>query len=349
MKPKLFIGSSTESIDYAYAAQSQLDDVAEVTVWTQGVFALTSDYLGSLIKEAGNSDFGLFIFAPDDVSVIRGESFPVVRDNVLFEFGLFMGALEKNRTFFVTPKSQGGSRQPSDLLGIASATFDASRENIAAALGPACFLVRQAIKSSGVRQGRLSLPSVEIVDKPRFLCVTTPQYTHITLEKDIELLKQEVAKLAGAMKEEHGISSSRLREVLLNERFDIIHIRAFTNPQSGDIYFSDIDFKTGNPLSDDPDCMSAEAFSKLIEFGQTHLVILATCDSIVLAAKLARVTNMIGATGWVQIQDFIEWEKPFFKCLTGGMSLYNSYDFAKSLMSRSPMLLIANKDVAFAP
>jgi hypothetical protein len=157
-----------------------------------------------------------------------------------------------------------------------------------------------------------------------------------------------VAKLADVMKEEHGVSSSRLREVLLNDRFDIIHIRAFTNPQSGDIYFSDIDFKTGAPLTSDPDCMSADNFCRLIEFGKTRLVILASCDSIFLAAKLARMTNMIGSTCSIQTRDFIEWEKAFFKCLTDGMSLYKAYDLAKSVVSSAPTLLLAKKNVAFA-
>jgi hypothetical protein len=94
--------------------------------------------------------------------------------------------------------------------------------------------------------------------------------------------------------------------------------------------------------------MSAEAFAKLIEIAQAHLFILATCDSLVLAAKLGRVTNMIGASGWVHIHDFVEREKPFFNLLTQGMSVYSSFDVAKSIAGKAPMLLLAKKDVAFS-
>lgn len=38
MKPSLLIGSSKASLNIAYAAQENLESVAEVTVWVQGIF-----------------------------------------------------------------------------------------------------------------------------------------------------------------------------------------------------------------------------------------------------------------------------------------------------------------------
>jgi predicted nucleotide-binding protein len=49
IKPALFVGSSSESLDVAYAAQKNLEDVAEVVVWKQGIFELTKSYLESLL------------------------------------------------------------------------------------------------------------------------------------------------------------------------------------------------------------------------------------------------------------------------------------------------------------
>ncbi len=48
MKPKLFIVSSAESLSIAYAAQQNLRHAAEVTVWDQGVFKLSSTAVESL-------------------------------------------------------------------------------------------------------------------------------------------------------------------------------------------------------------------------------------------------------------------------------------------------------------
>lgn len=72
MKPKLFIGSSVESLGIAYAIQENLEFTTEVTVWSQGIFELSKFSLDSLLDAVEVSDFGVFVFSPDDISIIRG-------------------------------------------------------------------------------------------------------------------------------------------------------------------------------------------------------------------------------------------------------------------------------------
>jgi hypothetical protein len=149
MKPRLFIGSSTESLDIAYAAQQNLEHTADVTVWTQGIFKLSRSTLHSLIVALKNFDFSLFVLTADDLTQIRGSTVHAARDNVIFELGLFIGRLGPNRTFFIVPRGQEDLHLPSDLLGITPATFDPTRQdkNFQAALGPACNEVRKAMEA----------------------------------------------------------------------------------------------------------------------------------------------------------------------------------------------------------
>jgi hypothetical protein len=165
MKPKLFIGSSTEQLSLAYAVQEGLERDAEVTVWDQGIFALSKTALASLIDALAESDFGLFILAPDDISAIRDVSRQTVRDNVIFELGLFIGKLGSERCFMIVPRGLDDLHLPSDLLGITPATFDPDREdeNLNAALGPACNRIRRTIGKLGSLQvGRHSEEAVAV-------------------------------------------------------------------------------------------------------------------------------------------------------------------------------------------
>ena len=90
-KPRLFIGSSVEGLPVARAIKAELDYDMEVTVWSQGVFKLSHSPLEDLSVVLENSDFASFVFLPEDKLEIRGEEKTTVRDNVVFELGLFYG------------------------------------------------------------------------------------------------------------------------------------------------------------------------------------------------------------------------------------------------------------------
>src|SRR3954463_13698157 len=60
MRPRIFVGSSRETIRICRAIQSELRDEFEVTVWNQGVFKLTYTALDSLLDVLDSSDAGIF-------------------------------------------------------------------------------------------------------------------------------------------------------------------------------------------------------------------------------------------------------------------------------------------------
>ncbi|MBK6717236.1 MAG: nucleotide-binding protein [Burkholderiales bacterium] len=152
MKPSLFIASSSESVEVAYALQENLEPYAEVTVWSQGVFEPSKFALESLINVLETAEFGVFIFSPDDVVRIRGEQKQAVRDNIIFELGLFVGRLSRERNFIILPR--GGEdtfHLPTDLIGVTAALYESNRQdgNLRAALGPAASKISKAIAKLG--------------------------------------------------------------------------------------------------------------------------------------------------------------------------------------------------------
>jgi len=151
--PRLFVGSSVESLHLAQALQANLEAVAEVRVWNQDLFQTGHSALEDLLRLVEDFDYAAFIWSTDDTLVSRGESYLTARDNVILEAGMFYGVLGKERVFLVVPHS-GKPKVPSDLAGITQLTFrEPSDGNYSAALGPTCRSIEQRIKSAGHRQG----------------------------------------------------------------------------------------------------------------------------------------------------------------------------------------------------
>jgi len=131
--------------------QALLDEECEVKLWNQGIFGLGSGTLESLVLALDGFDFAALILTPDDLTTSRGEERQTARDNVLFELGLFMGALGRLRTFIVYDRS-ANLKLPSDLAGVAAATYRPHADgNMRAALGAATTDILQAVRKHGVR------------------------------------------------------------------------------------------------------------------------------------------------------------------------------------------------------
>ena len=330
---------------HAYALQEQLKGRADVTIWNQGFFKPNYSFLESLLNGLADTDFGVFVFAPDDVVNFRGANLPAVRDNVLFELGLAMGRLGRERVFFMLPEKQNDLRLPSDLHGISTITFDAEQQSIEAAVGPAAFTILQAIQQHGIRQDRLIPPSIESIRNPRVLCVRSEAYALESFQRDVDLIKRETEKISAQISEFPNATAQSLQQVLLKEHFDLIHLCAYVDPRTGTIFFGPV-ADGGDSQQDSADSMSAQSFSKLVEVSKAKLVIVATCDSLILAAKLARISNTVAATDRVSVDEILKWELSLYICLSKGVSLSNAYETA-SQISSAPMLLLLKKDMAF--
>jgi hypothetical protein len=158
VKPRVFVGSSSEGCAIANAVCSQLKRETEPTLWSRDVF-LPSDYpLETLEEQITSHSFAVLVASPDDALIKRGKLYPAMRDNLLLEFGLFVGALGRRHAFFICP-STPKVELPSDLLGVITATYKLARmpNKIAdrdgalrQAVQPACRQILKVIKKEWV-------------------------------------------------------------------------------------------------------------------------------------------------------------------------------------------------------
>jgi Predicted nucleotide-binding protein containing TIR -like domain len=152
MKPRIFIGSSIEGLPIAHAIQENLDRIAEVTVWTNNVFDLSSYRYDAIEKQLNNTHYGIFVLTADDVVESRERKTFAPRDNVIFELGMFAGRLGLQRIFIVYPRNVD-IKIPSDLLGITPAKYEPhSSGNITASVSAICNQIKSQIEI-GTRNG----------------------------------------------------------------------------------------------------------------------------------------------------------------------------------------------------
>jgi len=151
-KPRLFIASSSDNLEVAYDLQLALGERVAANVWDQGAFRLSLTNIESLVEQVRKSDFGAFILAPSDMTEIKTAHQKTVRDNVIFELGLFIGGLGRERCFLVVPSDVTDLHLPTDVLGVTAASYDPQRhDNMVASLGPAAHRIRKEIMRVGPR------------------------------------------------------------------------------------------------------------------------------------------------------------------------------------------------------
>jgi hypothetical protein len=107
MKRKIFIGSSTEGYQVAeqikHAINEKLGDWIECETWKDGkVFSQNKNTLDCLVRASRRYDYGILVASKDDIALKRFRFYNTMRDNVLFEVGLFLGSLGLQRAFLIT-------------------------------------------------------------------------------------------------------------------------------------------------------------------------------------------------------------------------------------------------------
>lgn len=114
---KVFIGSSKEAINEMERIAIFLEEFdCEVITWNTPQTFIAGDFtLESLVDMSNKVDAAIFVFNGEDETWYRESIVKSVRDNVLLEYGLFLGAIGRKNTIFICKNKP---KIATDLLGV---------------------------------------------------------------------------------------------------------------------------------------------------------------------------------------------------------------------------------------
>ena len=134
MKSRVFIASASndDRMNIARAVANSLADYEVNTDLWPHIFPLGKNTLDSLLIETRKADFAICVLGPDDLVQKSKLDDPkghyyVPRDNVIFELGLFIKALGKDRCFALLPKNHPDLHLFTDFMGQNYATYESTK------------------------------------------------------------------------------------------------------------------------------------------------------------------------------------------------------------------------------
>jgi predicted nucleotide-binding protein len=147
---RIFIICSVEALPVARLIHNGLQhDPFDVIIWSEGVFKVTNYTLETLESEVDQADFAIAIAHGDDIAAIRETEWPVPRDNVIFELGLFMGRLGRSRAILMEPREEK-VKLPSDVAGVTTIGYRyVSGKDEASHIAPAVNDLRRHVQALG--------------------------------------------------------------------------------------------------------------------------------------------------------------------------------------------------------
>jgi len=341
-QPTVFVGCSTEHLETARALKRCLARHADVKVWDEGVLELNESTFVGLMNAASEFDFAVFVFDADDAARIRKLSVRIVRDNVLFEFGLFAGRMGRGRVFWMSARGARRTHLPTDLAGITHLDYEKPSSPAATALEDGLRQVSARLVAEMSRLGPRTDRTIETIDFSRILCVASSEYSAPKFAEDIEAIQRNVPR--ESIESGHGVEANRLFEYLSSNRWDIIHLAMHVDSESGDLIIPSSNGASGTTTNNR---LPAAGVENLIEKSHARLVVIVTCDSLVLGARLARKTNVIAGHNRIDARAALTWSGVFYKFLAQGCPLSEAFNRAQELTDPG-LLLLAKSDFRFA-
>lgn len=148
---RCFIGSTSERVKLATKLQGILQEYDCIPDLWKNMFEDRKTAIENLENISRNYDFAIYFITPDDLTLQRNDLKPAVRDNIIFEVGLFYGSIGRNRCFLLAPSSLDFNNLPSDLKSITIKKYnDNLSEDIKNMLTPVVDDIYDEMKKIGV-------------------------------------------------------------------------------------------------------------------------------------------------------------------------------------------------------
>lgn len=160
MKSRIFIGSSSESLEIAKQVKTAMEPEFECELWAKDFFEINRATYDNLVQKAPSFDYAIFIGGTDDV-VLRFKNGKIPkkkvapRDNVYIEFALYGGILSVSRSFFILDRK---CKVASDLLGYTFFCYD----NSPGSVEECCTELKKAIREEEQINRIQLLPSTSL-------------------------------------------------------------------------------------------------------------------------------------------------------------------------------------------
>ena len=206
-KPSIVIFSSEQGLSIAKEIRSQLGNSSYAEAWLERPF-YSGDYpLGSLINTLESKDYAVIVMTSDDLTIagrdlasldvnnVSNEALPSPCDNVVFELGLSIGILGRERTFLVRDRNPG-LKLPTDLAGFNDLDMD---------VGYACSQIKEVTSKFGLR---LESPRIQPISQisDRYLRSFGASIVGSTAAGIESLINNEAARMPETQYLEHLIT-----------------------------------------------------------------------------------------------------------------------------------------------
>ncbi len=163
----IFIASSGRTLVLAEKLRDELrTNFADPILWSEESRSQPSATIIEMLETAAKRyDFAVIILARDDVLTSAQGSILKARDNCVFEAGLFMSAIGRERCFLVT---SGNSQDlPSDLRGVISIAFTEpgdlqDRQACSEAVRGVAAQLKDVVQRAGPSPSHANLPLISV-------------------------------------------------------------------------------------------------------------------------------------------------------------------------------------------